>query len=120
VLHDPPGELEVWRGVLVGPADVYVWTSTAGGDPSTLAELLALRGITLPVAMLRSPVGGPRAPLAPGASRQLAALARASLLGIAPDLTTAFRGSFGADEPADGRYTAAHVSFEIAIDRPAS
>ncbi|HEX2687418.1 MAG TPA: caspase family protein [Kofleriaceae bacterium] len=120
---DVPRDLVVWRGELAGPADIYLWTSTdpgAPGDPGaprSLADLLAQRPIADPVAILCSPAGDPRSPLAAGASMQLAAMARAALFGIAPDVTTAFHGSFGADDPGTDRNSAASVSFEIAIER---
>ena len=115
VLGKPSSELEVWRGELRGPADVYVWSSPLRADQRTLAELLALHNVAEPVAMLRANDGDPGARLAPGASLQLAAMARAALLGLAPDLATAFRGSFGADHAGAQRYAAAAVGFAIAI-----
>jgi hypothetical protein len=113
-------DLEVWCGDLRGLADVYVWTSTDHGDHGdrhSLADLLAHRPITEPVATLCARDGDPRSPLAAGASLQLAAMARASLLGIAPDVVTAFRGSFGSDDTSTDRYAAASASFTVAIDR---
>ncbi len=117
VIGNAPSELVVWHGELHGSADLYVWTSTANGDRRTLADLLALRSITGPMATLSAPEGEPRSRLAAGASLELAAMARASLLGIAPDVVTAFRGSFGGDDPSTDLYSAHAVSFAIEIDR---
>jgi hypothetical protein len=65
--------------------------------------------------MLRADDGDPLARLAPGASMQLAAMARAAILGIAPDVVTAFRGWFGAAPAGAQRYAAKSVGFAIAI-----
>jgi len=120
VIGNAPSELTVWRGELHGPADLYVWTSADRGERRTLADVLALRPITGPVAMLSAPDGDPRSRLAAGASLELAAMARAALLGITPDVATTFRGSFGGDDPSTDCYSAASVAFAIAIDRPGS
>jgi len=117
VIGNAPGELVVWHGELHGPADIYVWTSADRGDRRTLADLLASRPITGPVAMLGAPDREPRSRLAAGASLVLAAMARAALLGITPDVATAFRGSFGGDDPGTDCYSAASIAFAIAIDR---
>jgi caspase domain-containing protein len=117
VIGSAPSELTVWRGELHGPADLYVWTSPDRGDRRTLADLLASRPITGPVAMLSAPDGEPQSRLATGASLELAAMARATLLGLTPDVATAFRGSFGGDDPSTDCYSAASVAFAIAIDR---
>ena len=117
VIGNAPSELVVWRGELHGPADLYVWTSPDRGERRTLADLLALRPITGPVDMLGGPDSEPRSRLAAGASLVLAAMARAALRGITPDVATAFRGSFGGDDPGTDCYSAASVAFAIAIDR---
>jgi Caspase domain len=124
VIGCAPRDLVVWIGELRGPADVYVWTSTDRGDRRPLADFMTHGPIAEPVTVLRAPDHDPRSALAPGASLQLAAIARAALLGIegatASEVVTAFRGSFGADEhddPAGQRYTTAAASFSIAIDR---
>jgi len=116
VVDDVPSDLVVWRGELRGPADIYIWTSIASSDRRTLADLVAQRSITDPVAILRAPDGDPRAALAAGASMQLAAMVRTALLGIAPEVVTAFRGSFGGDDLGTQRYSAASASFTIAIE----
>jgi len=87
------------------------------GDPRTLADLLALQPITGPVTMLSAPDSEPRSRLVVGASLELAAIARASLFGITPDVAIAFRGSFGAEAPDTDCYSAASVAFAIAFDR---
>jgi Caspase domain len=117
VLGEAPRDLLVWHGELHGPADVYVWTSTSTADHRSLAELLAAQPITAPLALLGVPEGDPRSRLAAGASLALAAMARRALLGIAPDVATAFRGSFGGDDPGTDLNFAASASFAIAIER---
>jgi hypothetical protein len=117
VIGNAPSELVVWHGELHGPADIYVWTSADRGDRRTLADLLASRSIAGPVAMLGAPDSDPSSRLAAGASLVLAAMARVALLGITPDVATAFRGSFGGDDPGTDCYSAASVAFAIAMDR---
>jgi len=117
VVGNAPTELMVWRGELHGAADLYVWTSPDRGDHRTLADLLASRPITGPVAMLGAPEDEPRSRLAAGASLELAAMARAALLDLTPDVATAFRGSFGGNDQSTDLHSAASVEFAIAIDR---
>ena len=117
VIGEVPSDLVVWRGELHGPADIYLWTSTDRGDRRTLSDLLAQRPMTDPAAILRAPDEDPRSRLAAGASLLLAAAARSALLGIAENVATAFRGSFGGDDPGMDRNAAASVAFEIKIDR---
>jgi hypothetical protein len=119
VIGEAPHDLVVWHGELHGPADVYVWTSTSTANHGSLAELLAAQPITTLVAALGVPDSDPRSRLAAGASLALAAMARRTLLGIAPDVATAFRGSFGGDDPGTDLNYAASASFAIAIERMA-
>jgi len=121
VIGDAPRDLVVWTGELAGPADVYVWTSPHRGDRRTLAELMADRPVDAAVAVLRGSISASTPALAAGASMQLAAIARASLLGLAPEVATAFRGAFSAGAAggaaSGGRVATAAASFAITVDR---
>ena len=112
VLDAAPGSLAVWTGAVRGAVDVYAWTSTGAADRRTLAELLAAAETAEALAALR----GPGAALAAGASLRLAAIARAELHKLAPGVTTAFRGSFSAGDPASQRFETKAASFAIAIE----
>lgn len=119
VVGEVPRDLLVWHGELHGPADIYVWTSTGTANHGSLADLLAAQPVAAPLAVLGVPEDDPRSRLAAGASLALAAMARRALLGIAPDVATAFRGSFGGDDPGTDLNYAASASFAIAIERMA-
>jgi hypothetical protein len=113
-----PGRVAIWSGELQGALDVYVWTSPQRGDPGTLADLLALQPTREPVALLRRPDDGVASPLAAGASKQLAALARVALRGASADVTMAFHGSFGAGDRGT-RCTTPAAAFEIRLEESA-
>jgi hypothetical protein len=111
LFEDRPGALDIWSGDLSGVVDIYLWSSTSSAERRALAELLALRDMAGPAAGLRE-----AGALAEGVSMQVAAMARAALFGLAPDVVTAFRGSFGADLP-PRRYAPACGAFEIVFRR---
>jgi hypothetical protein len=116
------GELRdavIYEGEIRDAADVYIWTSEDRGDRRSLADLLAMRPIVDPTTILRAPDDDPRVLLSPGASLQLASLARVSLRVVSPGVVTAFRGSFGSDNLGLQRYCASAMRFGLAIERGA-
>jgi len=106
----------VWTGDSHGPIDVYVWTSQLAADRRPLAELLRAPSLDTAVAALQAPDDDPRSLLAAGASLLLAATARRALAALAPELATAFRGSFGTNDLGARRYATAATSFTLVIE----
>jgi hypothetical protein len=114
-----PGESiepEVWRDEAHGAVDVYAFTSTAGADRRSLAELLRAQPVDDAIAMLRAPDGDPRVELATAASLMLAGMARRALAQVDAAVATAFRGSFATDSIGAVRYRASAVAFTLAVE----
>jgi hypothetical protein len=107
---------EVWRGEVRGAVDVYAFTSIAGSDRRSFADLLRAQPIDDAIARLRAPDGDPRAELALGASLVIAAAARRALAQLDPAVALAFRGSFGPDSTGAARYRTSAVAFTLAVE----
>jgi hypothetical protein len=120
VIGEAPS-IVVWSGEIQGTIDLYVWTSpldpnTQSSGPSTLADLLPQESSDVAKPMIAGSDDQAPSLLAPGASMQLAALARASLRCRFREVATAFHGSFGADDRGTTCMTPA-VSVAIGIER---